>query len=123
MLKISSLIKSFSHALRGVVILFRTEQSFRLQAVVAVVVLFFCVWLHLRISEIIVVLLLVCSVLILETINSIFERLVDTFKPRLHPIVGEIKDIMAAAVFLVSVLAAVIGLIIFLPHFWRLLSL
>ena len=123
MLKISSLIKSFSNALRGVVILFRTEQSFRLQAVVAVVVLFFCVWLPLRISEIIVVLLLVGSVLILETINSIFERLVDTFKPRLHPIVGEIKDIMAAAVFLVSVLAAVIGLIIFLPHFWRLLSL
>lgn len=123
MLEIKTLIKSFSHALRGVVILFRTEQSFRLQILMTLIVLFFCVWLPLKVSEIIVVLLLIGSVLILETINSIFERLVDTFKPRIHPIVGEIKDIMAAAVFLASTLAAAIGLIIFVPHLWRLLTL
>jgi diacylglycerol kinase len=72
--------------------------------------------------EAIVVLLLIAMVLVLELINSIFERLVDTFKPRIHPVVGEIKDIMAATVLLASVTAAAIGLVIFLPKLMSLFA-
>ncbi|MFH1252819.1 MAG: diacylglycerol kinase family protein [Candidatus Uhrbacteria bacterium] len=122
MWNLKALIKSLSHALRGVILLLKTEQSFRLQLMVSGLVIFFCLFLPVTAFEVIVIFLLIALVLVLEMINSIFERLVDTFKPRIHPVVGEIKDIMAAAVFVAAFFAALIGLIIFLPHFWRLFS-
>lgn len=121
MVRIKDLVKSFSHACRGVKTLIKDEQSFRLQIFAALAVIFLSIIFPLSIFEIITVLLLVASVLILEMINSIFERLVDTFKPRIHPVVGEIKDIMAAAVLIASIFSAVIGTVIFLPHFLGLL--
>jgi diacylglycerol kinase len=60
-------------------------------------------------------------VLVLEIINSIFERIVDVYKPRLNPYVRDIKDMMAAAVLIASLGAAIIGLMIFIPYlmdFW-----
>lgn len=55
-------------------------------------------------------------VLILEVVNSVFEQLVDLLKPRLHYVVGEIKNMMAAAVLLASLAAAVVGGVIFWPY-------
>ncbi|RMD51605.1 diacylglycerol kinase, partial [Candidatus Parcubacteria bacterium] len=40
----------------------------------------------------------------------------DGLKPRLHPLVKEIKDIMAGAVLITAIVAALIGLIIFWPY-------
>jgi undecaprenol kinase len=77
---------------------------------------------ELRAEEWIVILLLVGSVLALEMINSIFERIVDTFKPRIHPAVRDIKDIMAATVLVASLIAAIIGLTIFIPEIKDLLG-
>jgi len=121
MVHVKDLIKSFSHACRGVKTLVKDEQSFRLQILAALVVGIFLLIFPLSVFEMIVVLLMVALVLILEMINSIFERLVDTFKPRIHPVVGEIKDIMAATVLVASIFSAIIGVIIFLPHFLDLL--
>ncbi len=121
MVRVKDLLKSFSHACRGVRTLIKNEQSFRLQILAALVVGIFLIIFPLSVFEIIIVLLLMVLVLVLEMINSIFERLVDTFKPRIHPVVGEIKDIMAATVLIASLFAAVIGVIIFLPHFLNLL--
>lgn len=96
---------------------FATEQSFRIQVYIALVVLVFGVVFRVRTYEWILIVLLIGSVLTLEIINSIFERIVDSFKPRIHPVVKDIKDIMAAAVLIVSVIAAAIGMTIFYPHF------
>jgi diacylglycerol kinase len=122
MVKFKALLKSFSHALRGAKTLIRTEQSFRLQLFFGVLAILLAGFFHLSSFERIVVLLLIALVLILEMINSIFERIVDAFKPRLNPIVGEIKDIMAAAVLLASGFSVLIGVLIFLPHFFSLLT-
>ncbi|MFA6131806.1 MAG: diacylglycerol kinase family protein [Patescibacteria group bacterium] len=122
MVKFRSLFRSFSHALRGIKTLAKTEQSFRLQLLAGVLVVFFAVFFPITAFEKIIVFLLVALVLILEMINSIFERIVDAFKPRLNPIVGEIKDIMAAAVLVASIFSAIIGLIIFFPHIIRLFA-
>jgi len=123
MVKLKSLVKSFSHALRGMKTLAKTEQSFRLQLLAGFLVVFFTIFFPLTSFERIIVFLLVASVLVLEMINSIFERIVDAFKPRLNPIVGEIKDIMAAAVLIASIFSTVIGIIIFFPHLTNLLGI
>ena len=114
--KKNNIFRSIGHALRGVKQVFKTEQSFRIQIVIGALVIVLATVFPLEAWERVVIILLVGLVLILELINSVFERLVGSFRPRLHPVVGEIKDIMAAAVLIASIFAAIIGLIIFIPH-------
>ena len=108
--------KSIGFALHGLLAVFRAEQSFRLQTFAAVFVIVLAVVFGLRKEEWIILLFLIGAVLILELINSIFERVLDAFKPRLHPIVKDAKDMMAGAVFIMSLIALVVGLLIFWPY-------
>ena len=113
---IKQLNKSLKHALNGVRKVFITENSFRIQVIVSLIVVILAFYLPLQLWEQVVVLMMIGFVLVLELINSVFERLVDSFRARVHPMVGEIKDIMAATVLLASIFTAIIGLIIFSPH-------
>lgn len=114
------LFRSFLHALRGVRIAFRSEQSFRLQVLAAVIVIIVAALVHVRPTEWIILFLLIGSVLILELLNSVLERIMDTFKPRLHPAIHDMKDMMAAVVLMASLFAAVIGATILWPYVARL---
>ena len=116
MIKWKQLKQSFGFALHGLQTVFRFEQSFRLQCVAGIVVILFSFFLRISRNEFIIIMLLIAAVLTLEVINSIFERLVDAFKPRIHPLVKEVKDMMAAAVLLTSLFALVIGVLIFYPY-------
>ncbi|TAK03251.1 diacylglycerol kinase family protein [Patescibacteria group bacterium] len=116
MIEIRRLFKSFRYALHGIRVVFRDEQSFRLQAIAGLAVVASALVLHVRTTEFILLVLLIGAVLTLELVNSVFERIVDGFKPRLHPVVGDIKDIMAATVLIASLVAAVVGLVIFVPR-------
>ena len=108
--------KSFGHAWSGCTTVFRSEQSFRMQSVAAVLAVILSLFLQIKRSEFIIILLLCAAVLSLEIVNSVLERLLDTFKPRIHPIIKEAKDMMAAAVLLTSFFALVIGILIFYPY-------
>ncbi len=123
MMTIKQFIKSFSHALRGVRVVFTHEQNFRIQVVAAILVIAVGAGVEVTRNEWIVLLLLIAAVLALELMNAIIERLADAFKPRIHPIVKEVKDMMAATVLMVSFIAAIIGLIIFYPYLAPLVGL
>ena len=116
MIELHQFIKSVSHALRGIKTVYRTEQSFRLQLLVGLITIIFSILIQIKTVEFIVVIMLIVSVLILELVNSIFERISDSFKPRIHPIIKDVKDIMAGAVLMVSILSVVIGVLIFYPY-------
>ncbi len=116
MISLKRFISSLKHAFHGVRVVFEQEQSFRFQMFGAIITLALA-WVYpLSGFERTVVLLLIGSVLALEMMNSVFERIIDTFKPRIHPIVRDIKDIMAATVLVTSLTALAIGLVIFGPH-------
>lgn len=116
MLHLRKLLKSFQYALRGLVLVFKQEQNFRIQIFFAVICLILMFVWQLRNLERVALIVVITFVLVLELINSIFERFVDMLKPRLHFYVEIIKDVMAAAVLLASASALIVGLIIFLPH-------
>jgi len=122
MISVGRFFKSVQHALRGVSVVFGAEQSFRIQVAIALLVMVAGIVFQVKTYEWIILVLLVGSVLTLELINSIFERMVDSFKPRIHPMVKDIKDIMAGAVLIVSVIATVVGITIFYPHLVDLLT-
>lgn len=116
MMTLSLFMKSIAHALRGIQTVFLTEQSFRLQSLAAVFVVALAAWFGVTFYEWVLLLVLIGTVLSLELVNSIFERFADAFKPRLHPMVREVKDIMAGAVLMMSLLALVVGVMIFYPY-------
>jgi len=118
MLSIYRLFQSFRHAFRGLLTAWKYEQSFRIQVSVAVVVVLLIFWLQVPLWQAVALLFLIILVLTLEIINSILERFVDVFKPRIHPMVQEIKDLMAGAVLIASVGALLVGLLILLPYFF-----
>jgi diacylglycerol kinase len=72
--------------------------------------------------ERILIILLVLLVLLIEILNTVFEYFSDLLKPRLNHYIGIIKDVMAGAVLLTSVVAVVIGAMIFYPHLATLLK-
>lgn len=108
--------RSLRFAGRGIRYAFRHEQSFRIQSIVALLVLFGIIFFRVTKQETIVLILLTVSVLVLEILNSALEMLLDVIKPRMHYAVEVIKDLMAAAVLLVSLVAVIIGLYIFVPY-------
>lgn len=61
--------------------------------------------------------LIIMWVLITELTNTVVERVVDILKPRIHPYARLVKDIMAAVVLISSIMAVVVGVIIFYPYF------
>lgn len=110
------LFHSFRHAFRGIRMVFRSEQNFRVQLIAAALAVAAAIIIRLRTAELIVILLVSMFVLVLELLNSGTERMVDVVEPRLHHAARDIKDIMAGAVFISSLVALTIGIIIFLPH-------
>lgn len=116
-------LKRFSHSLRdafdGVRYAFEHEQNFRLQLVVALIVLSLATILPLKVSEQLLIVVMVFMVLVMELLNTAIEKFVDLLKPRLHFYAKTIKDVMAAAVFITALAALVVGIIIFTPYLLR----
>lgn len=51
-----------------------------------------------------------------EAFNTALEQLADTVHPEQHPGIGRAKDAAAAAVLFAALGAALIGVLVFLPH-------
>ncbi|PLX25692.1 diacylglycerol kinase [Candidatus Parcubacteria bacterium] len=111
---IKRVAKSVSFAWRGIKLVFKTEKSFRLEALIGLLVVV-AAWYR-GVEEVywIMLLLVIAFVLALEIFNSAIERLVDMLAPKTHSFAKEIKDLLAGMVLLVSLFAAAIGVIIFL---------
>ncbi|PIR76796.1 MAG: hypothetical protein COU32_00080 [Candidatus Magasanikbacteria bacterium CG10_big_fil_rev_8_21_14_0_10_42_10] len=119
---IKQFFSSTRYAVQGICYVFRNEQNFRIQLVVAVVVAGFAWYFPLSDAERILVLLLIMLIFILELVNSAIERFTDILKPRMHQHVRVVKDIMAGTVLIASVGAMILGLMIFAPHIIELFS-
>jgi diacylglycerol kinase len=111
------LAQSFKAAWRGLLLAFKGERTFRVMIAAALVIIIVVSTAPLASWERLLLLLLTGSVLVLELLNSMVERLVDLLKPRLSTYIGEVKDLMAAAVVTAAFFAALIAFLIVLPHF------
>ncbi len=116
MVRVKRLLKSFSHAFRGLVKIFFEEQNLKIQTTVGLVVLIFALFLQISRLEWVLLVFVISLVILLEIVNSAVERITDVLKPRINSYVKEIKDIMAAGVLLASIAATVVGIIIFWPY-------
>jgi undecaprenol kinase len=116
MIRVSRLVKSFGYAFKGLLKTFHEEQNLQIQTAACLLILILGFYFSLDRVEWALIILVMGLVLVAEIMNSAIERVTDVLKPRINSYVKEIKDIMAAAVLLSSLMAIIIGLIIFLPH-------
>lgn len=116
MIRVKRLLKSFTYAFRGLVKTFKEEQNLKIQTFSGILVLILGFYFQVSRYEWIVLILIIGLVILMEIANSAVERITDVLKPRINSYVKEIKDIMAAAVMLSSIIAVIIGLIIFIPY-------
>lgn len=108
--------KSFTHAWNGICHLLVTEQNARFHLGMTILVGVFAVVLRVNRVEAAVLFFAVVLVFAIEIINTAIEYMLDHLHPNPHFKIGLVKDAMAGAVLISSVIAAVVGLLIFLPH-------
>ncbi|GEM86109.1 diacylglycerol kinase [Meiothermus granaticius] len=111
---------SFGYALAGLRLAWRNQRNFRLEVYIGLLALGLAVWLRV---DLVPVLLLVALVLGLELGNTALEAVVDLASPNFHPLAKAAKDVAAAGVLVVSVIAVLIGLLLFVPPLLRALGL
>lgn len=118
MIKLHKTLKSFGYAFAGLRVFFLHENNARVHLLAALAAILVGFWLQISSIEWALVLLSIGSVWAAEAFNTALEKLCDLVEPDIHPRIKIIKDLAAAAVFFTAVMAACIGIIIFLPKIW-----
>lgn len=111
------LIKAFSHAIDGFLVVLKTERNFKIHTVAFILTFALGFYLSISKMEWLVVLLISAIVMSLEILNSSIEKVCDKIEPNEDSKIKIIKDTAAAAVFVAAAFAFIIGLIIFVPYF------
>ncbi|MBA3675417.1 MAG: diacylglycerol kinase family protein [Chitinophagaceae bacterium] len=110
------IIKSFYFAFNGMYIFFKQERNGKLQATIALFAIFAACFFKISGYEWLILLLCIGSVISLEMINSAIERICNMHTTQFNAEIKIIKDIAAGAVLWMSIISAVIGCILFIPH-------
>ena len=108
--------ESFACAFRGIAALLKSEVHARIHLVATVVVVALGWWFGITGGEWIAVVLSIGLVWVAEALNTAIEYVADLAHPDEHPEVKKLKDLAAAAVLFSSIVALIVGLIVFLPR-------
>jgi diacylglycerol kinase len=114
--------KSFSFAFSGIKEAFKKEPNLRIHTVVAAVVIIAAILLGFGAIEFILLLFTIFFVLTLELLNTFLESLVNLVAPEIGPEAKAAKDISAAMVLFASILAVLVGAVLFVPKILNLLG-
>ncbi len=106
-------LKSFSYAGQGLWHAVQHERNFRFHLCAAFYVIIFSFFYAFSALEYGLLAVLIAAVLTSELFNSALERVVDDLCPQKSPTAGAIKDLAAAAVLVVAIAAAVVGVLLF----------
>lgn len=118
----SRLRSAFGFAIRGFVSAVKTERNLQIHLCVAAVVMACGLFFRVALLEWAMLAIVISLVISAELFNTALERTLDRISPEYHPLTGQAKDVAAAAVLILSLGAVAVGLIIFLPYTWELLS-
>jgi diacylglycerol kinase (ATP) len=118
-----SRVHSFRYAFEGWWHVIRTQQNAWIHAVVSVIVLIICAWLHIPTRDWAIIILAIAMVWAAEFFNTSIEAIVDLASPQTNHLAKIGKDVGAAAVLIAAVASVLIGLLILGPPLWETLKL
>ncbi len=108
--------KSFQYAFEGILTCIKKERNIKIHLIMMLLVIICGFIFHLTKIEWMICILLFGLVISLEILNTAIEAIVDLCSPDYHPLAKVAKDCGAGAVLVSAIAAAIIGLMIFIPH-------
>ena len=109
-------LKSFKYSIDGLVYAYKYEQSMLIHVIATIGVVTANILFKISSFEWLVTLLAIGMVLSAELINTAIEAVVDLVTLEIHPLAKIAKDCGSAATFVLAMMAAAIGFVVYLPH-------
>ena len=116
-----SLFKSFYYAIEGIKTNLLNERNLVIHFCACIAVITCGLILSISITEWYICLILFGLVISMELLNTAFEIVVDICMPEINPKAKLAKDTSAAAVLIMALIAAIIGICIFIPKIMALI--
>lgn len=113
--KNKNIIESFKHAYNGIIYAVTRERNMHIHITIATLVILFGIFFEISYVEWLACLILIGLVISLELVNTAIEATVDLITVEENSLAKVAKDASAGAVFVLAILSAFIGIIIFLP--------
>lgn len=107
---------SFKHALDGLIYCFKTQPNFRFHLLATLVVTIFGYYLHLSVTEWLILTFTIFLVLGSEMINTALESMTDLITSDYKLEAKIAKDVSAGMVLLSAIVSLIVAALIFLPH-------
>jgi diacylglycerol kinase len=120
---ITRFIKSFGYSVEGLKYAYKFEQSMMIHVIATICVLGANILFQVTGIEWLITLLAIGMVLSAELINTAIEAVVDLVTLEIHPLAKIAKDCGSAATFVLAVMAAAIGCVIYIPYILGVLGL
>jgi diacylglycerol kinase len=120
-MQVLKMLRSFRHAIRGLGFLME-ENNMRFHVLAAISALLLGFYVKLSSNEWMIVIIQIGLVFVAEAFNTAIEKLCDFVSIEHQPLIGKVKDLAAAAVLIISVIAVIVGIVIFLPKIFELLA-
>lgn len=121
MFNLRKFIKSFKHAVHGLVYTLKEHQNLQFDIFAAVITLICSFYFQITRPELLVVLTAIFFVFFAEMMNTAIEETCNAITVDHHPTIKVAKDVAAGAVLVTSLFAIITGVIIFAPYFLRFL--
>ena len=115
-------LKKIRHAWNGLLVIFRSESSFRFQVACALFLVAILFGIPIEPWERAILFTVALLVLVVESLNTAGERILDMVQPRWKEEVGVVKDMLAGSVLLVAVGAGILGVLILGPSILHMVS-
>ena len=112
-----SLFRNFGFAIEGIFLGLTNEMNLRIQFGFAFLVCLAGYYFNLKVTEWCIILFCIAAVIGFELLNSALEAFMDAIHPDQHIMIGKAKDMAAGAVLMMAIVSAIIGSLIFWPHF------
>lgn len=109
--------RSFSHAMRGLLIFLKTTHNAWVHIAVFVAAISLGAYFGISYIEWTLLVLAGGSVLAAEAFNTAIEIDMDLTSPEYHPYARDTKDVAAGAVLITAIMALAIGILIFWSRF------
>lgn len=106
---------SFKHAFAGFIYAIRTQPNFRFHLLATIVVILLGIYFSISLTEWLILVFTINTVLIGEMINTSLESIVDLITLERRLSAKTAKDVSAAMVLISATLSVIVALIIFLP--------
>lgn len=112
-----SFIHSFGYAIEGFVTAVKTERNIKVMLVAGVLTVIVGFVAKLQLISWALIAICIGLVIFAELCNTAMEAIVDLATQELHPLAKRAKDIAAASVYVLSITAAIVGILVFAHDF------